>query len=53
MAKTKPKCCPPRPFIFIEILLGGGETSGDGRELLDSGDYELLDSGDYELLDNA
>lgn len=50
MAKTKPKCCPPRPFIFTEILLGGGEeTEATYYELREDGGRELLEDNSNEL----
>ena len=50
MAKTKPKCCPPRPFIFTEILLGGGEPSeATYYELREDGGNELEEDGFNEL----
>lgn len=50
MAKSKPKCCPPRPFIFTEILLGGGEeTEVTYYELREDGGRELLEDNSNEL----
>ena len=50
MAKSaKPKCCPPRPFIFIEILLGDGGSSEDSF-LLQEDDFYILQETDDKII---